>query len=302
MKNKDFSVVIPIYNEEKNLESFLKKLLNTLENSENINYEIICVNDGSTDNTNEILKEFQDKIKIVNLTINRGYGNAIKTGVENSKYDIIVTIDADGQHNPEDIFKLLNNYEHEYDLVIGARKLTDSYKKRIIGKFLIKKITNFIFENDIKDVNSGFRVFNKNTAKKLFFLCSDRFSFSTSLTLSYYAFSYNVKFVPISVEIRKEGKSYVNYISGLKTILKIFQIAMIFKPLRVIMPFLLFFSSLTIISLSIDLVKTNLSDSTVLLFSISVLIFIFGLLSEQIKNLRFEILELLTQEKKNEKI
>ena len=286
----EISIVIPVYNEEKTIESVINQLKEFLRNNKVIG-EIVCVNDCSTDNSGEILENIKD-IKVINHKINKGYGAALKSGIKAAKYDVIVTMDSDGQHNPDDILKLLEKYESETDLIIGARQITSTFLSRIPGKLFLKILASYLFRENIEDLNSGFRIFNKNIAQKFFFLCSDRFSFSTSLTLSYYAFSMNVKYTPIKARIRKQGKSKVNYKAGLQAIMKILQIAMTFKPIRVMAPIVLFFTILTIFSLTVDLINANLSDSTVLLFSVTVILSVFALISEQLRTIRLELMRL----------
>ncbi len=286
--NLPFSVVIPVYNEEATIEDVIKNLKDCLNNKK-LNYEIVCVNDGSTDNSLNIMKRIPD-ITLVNHLQNRGMGAAIKSGILAAKHDVIITFDADGQHFPEDIPRLLNEYEKEEDMIIGARKITNTFYNRIPGKIFLKYMSSYLFKQDIQDLNSGLRLFNRKIIKKFFIFCSDRFSFSTSSTLCYYAFGMNVKYVPIETKIREKGKSHVNYRAGLKTIMKIIQIAMIFQPLRVMAPIVLLFLFFTIFSLTKDLISANLSDSTVLFFCVTIILSVFALLSEQLRTIRLEIM------------
>ena len=236
----NFSIIIPVYNEKDSIGSVLEELKKFIDKHKKYDIEVICVNDYSTDNTHEILKKF-NWIKVINHTENKGYGASLKTGIKNAQFDTIVTMDSDGQHNPDDILKLLKYYRSTDSMIIGKRKITETKKSRIIGKFIIASLVKYLFHSNIEDVNSGLRVFSKKNAIKFFHLCSDRFSFSTSITLSYYAYLMEVLFIPISIRERKGGSSSVNVFSGFKTIMKVLQIAMIYKPLKITFPIFLMF-------------------------------------------------------------
>ncbi len=289
-----FTVVMPVYNESKSIENVLSELKEFISKNNRFNIEVICVNDCSDDNSREILERIE-WIKLLNHETNMGYGASLKTGIREAKYDTIVLMDSDGQHNPDEILKLLNHYQGENSMVIGKRRITETKKSRVLGKILISSLVKYIFHNEIEDVNSGFRIFSKKTTTKFFHLCSDRFSFSTSITLAYYAYSMDVVFVPITIRARNEGKSSVNAFSGLRAIMKVLQIGMIYRPLKITIPIFLFFLFLGTFSLTIDLINANLTDSSVLFICVTIIFFVFALISEQIKTFRIEILERLRE-------
>ena len=291
--NKKLSVILPVFNEEKSIKKVIEDIKKVL-NKHNLNYEIICVDDGSTDKSAEIIEKI-DGVKLIKHNENKGYGAALKTGIKNAKYDTICIMDSDGQHNPEDIIRLLKHYKSPTQMIIGERKITDTYKSRIFGKIFIYLFASYLFKFNIKDLNSGFRIFSKKVVSKYFHHCSDRFSFSTSLTLIYIGNSLEIIYVPIKVKMRKEGKSHVNIISGLKTIYKIIQIALLYKPIRLFFPIWIVISLIGIICFIIDFKDGNLTDSTVLLLLMSVLIFLFTIISEQLNVIRIEILERLLE-------
>ena len=289
MKKSDpFSIVIPVFNEEESVIAALKKLQEFLD-EHSYTYEILCVDDKSTDKSGELLDSF-DGVKVIHHKKNRGYGGALKTGIQNAKYDTIVIMDSDGQHRAEDLPKLLEIYDSKDMMVIGSRKIYQTKASRVLGKYLIHKLANYIFKEDIVDINSGFRVFSKSIAQKYLHLCSERFSFTTSITLAYLAGGYDVVYIPIEVQKRAGGESRVSLKTGLRTLLKILELGMIFKPLRVILPVSLLFFIVGILSFINDLRIMNLSSTTVFLFSNGIIMFVFALLAEEISNIRMEII------------
>jgi len=283
-----FTIVMPVFNEGENILKSLDELKFFL-NTNGFIYEILCVDDKSTDMSGELLDSI-DGVRVIHHKKNRGYGGALKTGIKNAKYDTIVIMDSDGQHRPEDIPKLLLAYDGEDSMVIGQRKIYQTKFNRILGKILLHKIANFIFKEEILDINSGFRVFSKKIASRYVHLCSERFSFSTSITIAYISEGLNIINIPIEVQKRAGGESSVNFKTGFRTILKILELGMIFKPLRVVLPLSVMFGVLGLGSLCVDLYNINLTNTTVFLLSNSVILFISALLAEQINNIRMEII------------
>ena len=288
MDNTSFSIVIPVFNEEETVITALQNLKEFLD-KHSYSYEILCIDDKSTDKSGELLDKFEG-IKVIHHKKNRGYGGALKTGIENAKYDTIVIMDSDGQHRAEDLPKLLKAYDSKDTMVIGSRKIYQTKASRILGKYLIHKLANYIFKEDIVDINSGFRVFSKSIAKKYLHLCSERFSFTTSITLAYLAGGYDIVYVPIEVQKRAGGESRVSLKTGLRTLLKILELGMIFKPLRVILPVSLLFFLVGTLSFINDLRIMNLSSTTVFLYSNGIIMFVFALLAEEISNIRMEVI------------
>jgi glycosyltransferase involved in cell wall biosynthesis len=281
------SIIIPVYNESESIKEVLIDLKSFLSTT-NIEYEIICVNDCSTDNSLEILKSI-DFIKLIEHKINRGYGSALKSGIKSANNEIILIMDSDGQHRVEDIPRILKPLKDGYDMSVGSRKITNTKKGRVLGKVFIHKFANYIIKNDIPDINSGFRCFYRDEAKKYLHMCSERFSFTTSITMAYIQDYKDIKYIPIEVNNRVTGESAVNYRSGFRTILKIIQIVMIFNPLRVLLPLVALFVMLSGISFTYDLIHSNLADTTVLLIITSILIFIFALVSDELSSIRREM-------------
>lgn len=287
MNDLVFSIVMPVYNEEKSVKSVLVNLKTHLDEN-SFNYEIICVNDCSTDNSGAILSSI-DFITFLEHKRNKGYGSALKTGIRAAKNEYILIMDSDGQHNPDDIKFLIQKINEGYSMAVGARTLTNTHGSRVIGKYLIHKLANYITDYNIPDINSGFRMFKKAEAIKYFHLCSNRFSFTTSITMAYLSDDKEIAYVPIVVKLRASGKSSVTTKTGLRTLFKILQIGMVFNPLRVLIPVAAFFGGLTIGKLARDFENLNISGSSVILFTTTIILLVFALMADQISQIRREL-------------
>ncbi|MCL5772095.1 MAG: glycosyltransferase family 2 protein [Actinobacteria bacterium] len=213
-KNNDYSkvaILIPAYNEGKYIKAVINKCIN-------YNLDIIIINDGSTDNTNEILKEFksENKIIVINHDINKGKGEALKTGfnyIINNNYSGVITIDADGQHDTNEIQNFLNEIKNNNpDLIIGSRFQNTK------GMPFIRKFVNFftswiissIAGKKIEDVQSGFRYINRDVLKNIK-LETKNFDTEPELILKAGWLNYDIKNIPIkTIYYPGEIKSHVN--------------------------------------------------------------------------------------------
>ena len=252
------SVVLPCFNEEasiqKNIDS-IKKELDTYGKD----YEIIVVDDGSNDNSQEKLKNFD--IKIVKHPHNIGYGAALKTGIKNARFDTIVISDIDDSYPSKHISELLNIYFESlksssgYDMVVGARKGKEYYGS--FFKFVFRKLLKFLVQwttgRKIVDVNSGLRVFSKKTINPFLPHLCNTFSFTTSLTLAYMLNTKFVKYHPIKYEVRT-GKSHVKiFRDSLRTLQYITEAIIYYNPLKLFLLFFIFFIIASIILLFLNL-------------------------------------------------
>jgi polyisoprenyl-phosphate glycosyltransferase len=230
-EQEGLSFIIPAYNEEQGISSTIEALDNSLKNA-GIDYEIIVVNDGSTDQTYEITKIFKD-ISLISHPINAGYGCSIKTGISNSKYNWVGIIDADGTYPIDAIPQLIQSMRKGFDMVIAERTNLDDHDSFLKGFFrkIYKTIVKIAFHADLKDPNSGFRIFSKEMAMIHFpFLCNT-FSFTTSLTTLFYGRGAFIDHVPITYKMRF-GKSKVRNIrDSFTTILLIIQGLTFYNPI-----------------------------------------------------------------------
>jgi len=281
------TIIIPAYNEESNICGVVESIGKISNNR----WEIIVVDDGSTDKTSELVEKYEF-IKLIRHNYNKGNGSSIKTGINNAKGEYIVVVDADNQHNPVDIEKLVDNLK-EYDLVVGARN-GDSEQGlvRTIGNFLLKKVAGFLVEKDIPDLTSGFRAFKKDKILKFMHLYPQRFSFPTTSILSFISAGYDVKFVPVKMSKRgKDSKTKVNVLrDGFKFFLIILRIIVLFNPLKIFFPISLFlFITGTAYGVLYIFMIRHIPAGAVLTILSSIIIFFFGLIADQISCLRREI-------------
>ncbi len=286
------SIVIPVYNEQDAVGFFLDELYGFLK-SQNFEWEIVIVNDASSDDSLKVIEEFVsqknlgDSVKIVNQPFNRGYGASIKRGIVEAGYDWVLTIDADGQHIPSDIGKLVSAASENVQMVIGTRDAGHRQKtSRKIGKAVLGLVARYLTGHRLPDLTSGLRLFQKKYFVRYFNILPRGFSLSTTSAIAFLNDGLNVVFVPIDIRERKSGKSKVRAYDGLRVIMLIMRLVMIFAPLRVFLPmsFVLFLIGLA--SLVVDIINFNISDTTVLMFVSSLIIFFFGLIADQIAALR----------------
>jgi len=230
----DVSIVIPAYNEEKSVKPVIAEIKKVLSGFE-MTYEIILVDDGSTDKTAEAAAG--SGVKIVRHERNRGYGRSLKDGIHEAAGDVIVITDADGTYPPSAIPELLK-YISKYDMVVGARTGTEVSMPfmRRAAKFFLRALANYLTGTKIPDLNSGLRVFRKKEAEKYFKLISDGFSFTTTVTLAYLVDGLSVKFMKINYA-KRTGESKIRPLADTYNFLiLIIRTIIYFNPLKVLLP------------------------------------------------------------------
>jgi glycosyltransferase involved in cell wall biosynthesis len=278
------TVIIPAYNEEQAIGTVLERL-HTVLSASNWKFEIIVVDDGSTDHTAEIVQAHP--ARLISHPSNRGYGASLKTGIRNATHDLIVTLDSDGQHDPQDVLRLLEMAK-THEVVIGAR-IKGSYSPlvRRPGKWILAKAANYLAGMKIPDLNSGLRAFRRQVAQVYFPILPNGFSFATTFTLAALKDNLSVAWVPITV-VKRKGTSMVNPITdGYNTLILILRIIVLFDPLKVFMPaslllglFGLAFSLYGIIRFG------SFPESGVLILVTALLLFFLGILADSISALR----------------
>lgn len=227
------TVVIPAYNEEEGIESTLAQLKAVMARQD-IPYDIIVVDDGSTDGTAEVVRNTPG-VRLVQHHTNRGYGAAIKTGIRQANHDWIAIIDADGTYPPQAIQYLIAEMDG-YDMIVGARSERDIPLARRPAKWFIAKLAEYLSETEIPDLNSGLRVFRKDTALSYFNILPSRFSFTITITLALLSDHYLVKFVPIEYH-KREGRSKISPLQDtLNFVQLVLRTIMYFNPLKILLP------------------------------------------------------------------
>ena len=279
------SVVIPAFNEGAVIGKTVGRIRELYPD-----YEIIVVNDGSSDDT--AIKAEQAGAKVVQHPYNIGNGAAVKTGIRNATGDFVVLMDGDGQHAPEDISRLLEKAE-KFDLIIGARSgESQASILRRIANWCYNQLASYVANFRVLDLTSGFRVFKREMVLKHICLFPNTFSYPTTSTLAYLRSGHTVGFVPI-VAHKRVGKSKIKLIrDGYRFLLIIMRIATLFSPLKIFLPigfsFLLTGFGYYGYTFYMDHRFTNMSA---LLFSVSVMVFLLGLVSEQITQARYDRVE-----------
>jgi glycosyltransferase involved in cell wall biosynthesis len=278
------SIIIPAYNEARGLPDVLARLQNWRARA-----EIVVVDDGSSDDTARVAENAG--IRVIRHAQNKGYGASLKSGIRATTGEVIVTLDSDGQHNPDDIERLLAKIG-EADMVVGARgKGSYAPTLRKPGKWLLAKVANYLAETEIPDLNSGFRAVRRETVKRFLHILPNGFSFSTTLTLALFKEGYNVVYVPITATPRV-GKSTVHPLrDGFGALLLIVRTLALFDPLKVFLPGsigLFLIGILYWIAAIIYRAHPHIPSGAVILLVSSVIVFFFGILSDQVSAIRRE--------------
>lgn len=285
MPESKYSVVIPCYNEQEAIAKTVEDLHKSLGNT--TAYELIVINDGSSDRSGEILDELASRnsnLRIFHHDRNRGYGAALKTGIRRANTDLIAISDADGTYPNDKIPELIDIAKHA-DMVVGSRtgKNVTYSKIRMIPKAFLRWFSSWIAGQRIPDINSGMRVFRKSIAERYMNILPNSFSFTTTITLAMLTNYYDVRYVPIDYSVRL-GKSKIQPVKDtLRFLQLIVRTGMYFAPLRVFFPLVLLLSIAFLLSLCYDIfVIANLTDKTVLLLLSAMNTAIFALLADMI--------------------
>jgi glycosyltransferase involved in cell wall biosynthesis len=284
-KKWEVTILLPAFNEEGIIGSTIRKIKEL-----HPDFEILVVDDGSTDNT---LKEAMDAgANVWPHPYNIGNGAAIKTGLRVAKGEWIIMMDADSQHNPEDISRLLEHKDH-YDMVIGARtKKSETSLHRDVANYFYNKFATYVTKFKIDDLTSGFRLVKKSTAGQYINLLPNTFSYPTTLTMSYLRSGRSVKY--ISIEVKKRvGSSKIKLVEdGIRFFLIISKIATLFSPFRIFLPISVFLFCIGIAYYCYTFfTQGRFTNMSALLISTSIIVFMIGLVSEQISQLRYDKVE-----------
>jgi glycosyltransferase involved in cell wall biosynthesis len=281
-KIMQLSIIIPAKNEALGLKPLLATLRGDWPEA-----EIIVVDDGSDDDTGKVAR--QSGARVIRHPYSMGNGAAIKTGARNAKGDVLVFMDADGQHAPKDIARLLARFDEGFDMVVGARESdTHASTTRRLGNGLYNNLASWITGQKIDDLTSGFRVVDAKKFREFIYILPNQFSYPSTITMAFLRSAYSVDFIPIRAETRV-GKSHLNPLKdGYRFLIIIFKVATLFSPLKVFVPVsLLFFLLGLFYYLFTYISDARFTNMGVLLFVTSVLVFLIGLVSEQITMLTY---------------
>jgi glycosyltransferase involved in cell wall biosynthesis len=224
------SVVIPAKNELAGLKKILPDICKLYPD-----YEIIVVDDGSDDGTKDLCKTYD--IKVVSHPYSKGNGASIKSGTRETKADILVFMDADGQHRPKDIERLLKKFNKGFDMVVGARSATSQASiGRLCANSFYNWFASLMVGQRVEDLTSGFRVVRAEYFRKFIHLFPNGFSYPTTSTMAFFRSGYSVGYVPIEAD-RRIGRSHIRIIrDGIRFLLILFKIGTLYSPLKIFLP------------------------------------------------------------------
>lgn len=286
------SIILPAKNEAESL----KKLLPVLRTSFPMD-EIIVVNDGSTDETTDVC--LQHQVRVVSHKYSMGNGAAIKSGARAANGDVLVFMDADGQHDPEDIQSLIDKINAGYDLAVGAREINSHASlARRVGNTLYNRLASLMTGYTIEDLTSGFRAAKASHFKQFLYLLPNKFSYPTTSTMAFFRAGFAVTYVPIKVRQRAgEAKSHIKiFRDGFRFFVIILKIGALFSPMRFFLPVsaTLFLAGLSYYSYT-WFSSGRLTNMTAILLLSALFTFLIGIVSEQISALHYKDIEPTTE-------
>ena len=279
------SVVVPCYNEKDAVELTIRHLERQLHA---VSFEIIAIDDGSTDGTSEILERLAADVKplrVISHSSNRGYGAALKTGIRSSRGRFVAITDSDGTYPIDRIPDLLVNAQSGADMVVGARvgEAAIYSKLRAFPKALLRLFCVWVSRQPIPDINSGLRIFKYEVIERFLPYLPDTFSFTATVTIALMTRGYRVDYVPISYA-QRVGKSKISPVNDtIRFIQLIIRTALYFAPLRVFAPVILAMWACFLTALGYDIfVNKNLADKTVILLGFAMNVTLLALLADMI--------------------
>ncbi len=277
------SIIIPAKNEAATIAGVVGRIRDDFPEA-----EIFVVNDGSGDDTAELAREAG--ARIISHPESLGNGAAVKAGARAAKGDVLIFLDADGQHDPADITGLLEKLEQGYDMAIGARS-TGSHANiaRLAANGVYNVIASWMTGHRIPDLTSGFRAVRSELFRKFLYLLPNGFSYPTTITMAFMRAGYPVTFVPIEARKRK-GRSHIRPLrDGIRFLVIIFKIATLYSPLKLYLPTsAVFFLTGAGYYAYTYLAQGRFTNMSLLLFSAAVIVFLIGLISEQITALNYK--------------
>jgi len=282
MLTSQTSIVVPAFNEARSIGPLVTALRGAADWR-----EILVVDDGSTDATAD--QASAAGARVVRHPYNKGNGAAVKTGIRQATGRFILIVDADGQHRPADAARLVSHLD-SYDLVVGARSgRSHATLARRLGNGALNRVAGYLAERPIPDLTSGFRAAKREHLLEFVHLLPNGFSTPTTTTLAFMKAGYSVRFEPVEAAPREGTSKIMLGSDGVRFFLILLKVITIYSPLRIFLPlsagtFLLgaAYAVWTVFT------QSHVTNSSVLLILMSLVIFLVGLVSEQISSLRFE--------------
>ena len=277
------SVVMPAKNES----ATVAAVVGTVRES-HPDFEVIVVDDGSTDNTAQLARDAG--AKVVAHLYSKGNCAAIKSGARAAAGDVIVFMDADGQHDPADIQRLLGRIREGFDLVVGARQQgSQASVGRGLANGFYNRLATYMTGHKVEDLTSGFRAVRADKFREFLYLLPNGFSYPTTSTMAFFRAGYSVAYEPIHAA-QRVGKSHIKPLKdGVRFLLIIFKIGTLYSPLKLFAPVSVLAFFIATLWYGYTLVmEGRFTNMSALLYTGSVMVFLMGLISEQITALMYK--------------
>lgn len=284
-KRYEVTILLPAYNEAGVIGETIRAI-----RALHPDFEILVVDDGSTDNT--MREAMEAGANVWPHPYNMGNGAAIKSGLRCARGEWVLMMDADGQHKPEDIARLLE-HKDRFDMVVGARtRQSETSAHRDLANWVYNRFASYVAQFKVEDLTSGFRLVRLSVARQFIYLLPNTFSYPSTLTLGYLRSGRTVKYIPIQTKARV-GKSKIKLLKdGARFFLIITKIASLFSPFRVFLPISMgFFVTGLCYYAYTFLTQGRFTNMSALLFNSSIIIFMIGLVAEQISQMRYDRVE-----------
>jgi glycosyltransferase involved in cell wall biosynthesis len=283
MPTSSVSIIIPAYNEAETIGPLVQRLRALHPEA-----EIIVIDDGSADDT--AAAAGRQGAMVVRHPYNIGNGAAVKSGIRAASGDVLVFMDADGQHGPDDIRRMLSFFPR-YDMVVGARSLKGQTSfGRAFGNQVFNLLASYVAKFPVQDLTSGFRALKADIARSFVYLLPNTYSYPTTITLGVLRSGRSLKYIPIEAGKRKRGRSKIKFFKdGIRFFMIIVKICTLYSPMRVFLPvsFTMFLLGLAWYAYTF-FAEGRFTNMSALLFTTSITIFMMSLISEQICQMRFE--------------
>jgi glycosyltransferase involved in cell wall biosynthesis len=283
MKRDSISVVIPAKNEADTIGEVIKGLVDIPEVG-----EVIVINDCSSDETAAIAE--QSGARVISNPYSKGNGAAIKAGARLASGDVIIFMDADGQHSPSDVKFLIETFEKGFDMVVAKRD-NGAHENawRLMANAFYNKLASWMVGHEIEDLTSGFRIVCAQKFREFLSLLPNGFSYPTTSTMAFFRAGYSVGYVPVKVN-RRGGKSHIRiFRDGVRFFLIIFKVGTLYSPLKLFFPVsMAFFCMGSLNYLYTYFIDGRFTNMSALLLIVSMLTFLMGLMSEQMTSLLYK--------------
>ena len=286
----DVSVILPVYNERGHVQAEIERIRDALV-GEGMSYELLVVDDGSTDGSGDRLRELAagaDDIELVQFRQNRGSGSARRAGTARARGRVVVWTDADMSYPNERIPELVKELDG-YDQVVGAR-LTEQGTVRFLrvpAKWFIRRLAEYLTDTTIPDLNSGLRAFRRDVGAQYLHLLPDGFSCVTTLTMSFLANGYSVKYVPVDYAKRAGESKFHWWADTRRYLTQVVRLVLSYNPLRFFLPLTMALFALGFVKLGYDWATRDfrLATNTLLLLLAAFQVLAIGLLADLVVRL-----------------